>query len=80
MQKIAAIILGAVFVVIADSAQAYIGPGLGAGAIGAILGVLAAVGLAIFAIFWYPIKRMLKKRRAAKSADQPADKSGAERS
>ena len=44
-------------------AQAYVGPGLGAGAIGMILGVLASILLAVFAIFWYPIKRLLKKRR-----------------
>ena len=43
--------------------HAYVGPGLGAGAIGMILGVIASIGLAVFAIFWYPIKRLLKKRR-----------------
>ena len=36
--------------------QAYVGPGLGAGAIGVILGLFASVLVAIFAIFWYPIK------------------------
>jgi len=45
---------------------AYVGPGLGAGAIGVILGVIAAVSLALFAIIWYPIKRLIKKIRGTK--------------
>jgi len=40
---------------------AYLGPGLGAGTIGAILGVIASVFLGIFAVLYYPIKRLLKK-------------------
>lgn len=51
------------------SAHAYIGPGLGAGAIGVILGIIGSVFLAIFAIFWYPIKRLIKKSRARKKAE-----------
>lgn len=47
----------------ASTAQAYIGPGLGVGTIGVILGVLASIFLAIFAVVWYPIKRLLKKRK-----------------
>ena len=48
------------------SADAYIGPGLGLGTIGAVLGILAAIVLAIIGIVWYPLKRMIKKRRAQK--------------
>lgn len=44
-------------------AQAYIGPGLGLGTVGAILGLLMSIIVAIFAIIWYPIKRLLKKIR-----------------
>lgn len=54
---------GAVF--FAGAAHAYIGPGLGAGVIGTILAVIGAVFLALFAIMFYPIKRMLKRRKAA---------------
>ncbi len=50
-------------------AHAYIGPGVGAGAIGVVLGVIGAVFLAIFAVIYYPIKRALKKRRKSKAAD-----------
>ena len=41
------------------SATAYIGPGLGAGTLGVILGLLGSILLALFAFFWYPIKRAL---------------------
>jgi hypothetical protein len=39
-------------------ALAYIGPGMGAGTLGVLLGLLGSVLLALFAFFWYPIKRL----------------------
>jgi hypothetical protein len=51
----------------AEPAVAYIGPGVGAGLIATVLGVLTAIVLALFALFWYPIKRMLKPRQRNKS-------------
>ena len=47
-------------------AHAYIGPGLGAGAIGAIIGVFVSVFVAIFAVVYYPIKRLFKRKKAGK--------------
>ncbi|MDQ4419407.1 hypothetical protein OOT33_03005 [Sphingobium sp. DEHP117] len=44
-------------------ALAYIGPGVGAGAIGAVLGVIGSIFLGLFAIIWYPVKRMLRLRK-----------------
>lgn len=41
--------------------HAYIGPGLGTGVVGAILGIIFSIFLAIFGIFWYPIKKLIKK-------------------
>lgn len=49
---------------LADVAEAYVGPGLGAGTIGVILGFLASIVLAVFAILWYPIKRFLKRKKS----------------
>jgi hypothetical protein len=46
-------------------ALAYIGPGVGAGAIGAVIGVIGSIFLAIFAVIWYPVKRLLKGRKKA---------------
>ena len=45
-------------------ALAYIGPGVGAGAIAAVIGVLGSIFLAIVAVLYYPIKRMMKNRKA----------------
>lgn len=55
-------------------AYAYVGPGLGAGVIGAILAVVGAVALSLFAIIYYPIKRVMRKRRAEKASTD--DKAG----
>lgn len=55
------------------SAQAYLGPGLGAGTIGAIFGVIGAFLLGIFGVLYYPIKRMLKKRKAKKAGANAAE-------
>jgi hypothetical protein len=43
---------------------AYVGPGAGLSALGSLLALLAAVVVAIFGFLWYPIKRLLRKRRA----------------
>lgn len=40
---------------------AYIGPGLATGTIGVVLGVLGSIFIAVFALLWYPLKRLLKK-------------------
>lgn len=42
-------------------ASAYLGPGLSAGVIAAIAGVLLSIVMAIVGTFWYPIKRLFKK-------------------
>ncbi|MFT4197960.1 MAG: hypothetical protein QM601_08630 [Pseudoxanthomonas sp.] len=44
-------------------AQAYLGPGLGLGAIGAALGAVAAVFLGLLSIVWYPFKRLWRRLR-----------------
>ena len=44
-------------------ADAYVGPGAGLGAIGTVLALIGAVLLAILGFLWYPIKRLLAKRR-----------------
>ena len=46
-------------------AHAYIGPGVGAGTIAVALGILASIGMVFFAVLWYPVKRLMKKRKAA---------------
>lgn len=46
---------------------AYVGPGLGLGALGAMVGMVLAVLLAILGVIWYPLKRALRKPSAAQA-------------
>ena len=52
--------------VINNSAYAYLGPGMGAGAIATIIGILGSILLVIVGIFYYPVKRAIKKRKQEK--------------
>ncbi|MCB2190595.1 MAG: hypothetical protein KQI62_03470 [Deltaproteobacteria bacterium] len=69
--QIALLTLAALLLLLPGTAQAYVGPGLGLGAIGAILGVIFSVILAILAFFWYPIKRLFGKGK--KKQDNQGD-------
>jgi hypothetical protein len=48
----------------AGMAEAYVGPGAGLTAIGSVLALFAAIGLAVVGFVWYPVKRMLKRKSA----------------
>ena len=50
------------------TSHAYIGPGMGAGALAVIFGVLGAIFLGLFAILWYPFKRLFGKSSKKKAA------------
>jgi membrane protein implicated in regulation of membrane protease activity len=56
-------------------ALAYIGPGVGAGAVAAVFGVLGSIFLAIVGVVYYPIKRLLKKRKAPSSGADEREES-----
>ena len=49
-------------------AYAYVGPGVGAGTIAIVLGILSSIFLAFVGIIWYPVKRLIKGRKAAKAS------------
>ena len=51
------------------TASAYIGPGAGLSALGSLLALLGAALLIIVGFVWYPVKRMMRKWKAA-HADQ----------
>lgn len=57
--------------VAATPAHAYIGPGGGLTAVGALLALFAAVVVIFFGFLWYPIKRMRKARRERKAGGPP---------
>ena len=65
---LACALAGAVLLLInAAPALAYMGPGLGLGAIGTALGVVGALLLMLVSIVWYPAKRMLRRMRGDKT-------------
>jgi hypothetical protein len=45
------------------SVQAYVGPGMGAGAVAGVLGVLAGLLMLVVGVFWYPIKKLARRLR-----------------
>ena len=55
------------------AALAYVGPGLGMGAVAAFFGAVLAVLLAIVGVVWYPIKRLFGKRKTGEPADGKGD-------
>jgi hypothetical protein len=48
--------------------DAYIGPGAGLTAIGTMFVVVAVALLAVVGFVWYPVTRLLRRRRRTKSA------------
>lgn len=53
--------VGLLLLLLTSNTYAYVGPGLGLGIIGTILGILLAMLLAIVGVVWYPLKRIFKK-------------------
>lgn len=57
----------------AAPAAAYVGPGAGLSLIGALWGLLVAVGAALgFVLFW-PLRRLWRRRRSPQGADSRTD-------
>ena len=52
-----------IFCLITTSSFAYIGPGVGLGAIAATVVVIVAILAALFGLIWFPVKKLLKKRK-----------------
>lgn len=46
---------------ITSAAHAYVGPGLATGLLGTVLGILGSVFLVVFAVVWYPLKKLFRK-------------------
>ena len=49
-----------------NSSHAYIGPGIGGGVFAVLVGILLAIILFIFSIFYYPIKKLIKRLKNKK--------------
>ena len=69
------LLLCLLFVTSSTPAFAYIGPGMSGGVIAAVLGVVGAIFIALFGTLYYPIKRIIKKKRnASKTKNQKTKK------
>ena len=64
------ILSSTIFCLITTSSFAYLGPGVGGGVITATIGIIVAVFAALFGLIWFPVKRLLKKRKEKKEQHQ----------
>lgn len=53
-----------------SSVHAYLGPGMGGGAIIAVLGIIGALIIGLFGIIYFPIKRALSSRAKKNNKEQ----------
>jgi len=60
--------------IVVSPAYAYLGPGLGAGTVAVVFGFIISIFLAVFAVFWYPVKRLLLKLGLMKKADKKVER------
>lgn len=60
-------------------AAAYVGPGAGLSLMGALWGLVAAIGAALGFVLLWPLRRMIRGRRAAQAPAQAALKAESER-
>ena len=51
--------------ILATPSHAYIGPGAGISALGSLLALIAVIVVAIVGFVWFPLKRMMRKRKPA---------------
>ena len=60
------------------AAEAYVGPGAGLSLLTALWGIIAAIGMALFFVIMWPIRRMRRRRKAeaAASAESGAAQNG----
>lgn len=66
MRFAAAIALAVISMGHSLDALAYVGPGLGAGTLAAVLGVLGGILMLVVGVVWYPLKRVIRRFRERK--------------
>ena len=63
MNKITVYLSFIIVIFFSDNLFAYIGPGMGGGVIAAVVGIIVAIFLGFFAIVFYPLKRLISKKK-----------------
>lgn len=69
MQNLINIKIAFLLIILPNFAFAYVGPGMGGGLIVAVLGIFVAIFLALFGVIYYPIKRMINKKKKTKKIE-----------
>ena len=69
MQNLINIKITFLLIILPNFALAYVGPGMGGGLIVAVLGIFVAIFLALFGVIYYPIKRMINKKKKIKKIE-----------
>ena len=69
MQSLTFLLVILILVAIPSYGEAYVGPGLGLGVVGAVIGVIVAVFLAFVGMLWYPIKRFILRNSTKPNQD-----------
>ncbi|WP_424932669.1 hypothetical protein [Amaricoccus macauensis] len=64
------LLMSALGLIAPGMAQAYVGPGAGLTAIGSVLALVAALGLALVGFVWYPLKRLLRRKNSATASGE----------
>ena len=62
--------IAALVILLPNAALAYVGPGLGLGALSSFFALVGAVFLGIVGFIWYPIKRLLRMFRRTAATDE----------
>lgn len=62
----ATLLLAVSGLLVAEPSLAYVGPGVGLGMVGSLLGLLAAIVLGLIGLVWLPFKRWRRKRSERK--------------
>lgn len=44
-------------------AYAYLGPGMGVGALAVVFGIFGSIFVALFALIWYPLRRRFRQHK-----------------
>jgi hypothetical protein len=65
--------LPATLLLLAGSAEAYVGPGAGLSALGAVWGLIAAIGTALGFVLLWPIRSLIRSMRARRAGGTKAD-------
>lgn len=66
--RTATVLAAACALLLSQTATAYVGPGAGLSLLGALWGLLLAIGAAIAFVLLWPLRRYLKRRSASQAA------------